>query len=96
MAKVTDFKWIGEVRLTRRQIVSLGLLADYSANIIKQLKEQFPHGMTDISEEALQEAFHEFRRLYLIDQDVYKKLAAIVQSVNSMTTEPSQHQELTE
>jgi hypothetical protein len=83
MSKVTNFTWEAEVTLTRGQIVALGLLSEYVANIETDMKLHFPSGTADINWDRIREAFSEFGRAYQKDQEIYKELSKQVTQINA-------------
>jgi hypothetical protein len=83
MPSVKNFNWDSEIKLTRKQIISLGVMADFIGNVCKILKADFPSIANEINEEAVCDAFHEFRRAYMLDQETYKQLSALVHKLNN-------------
>lgn len=82
MAKVFDFDWKAEITLTRREVVSLGVLAEFVGNLEADYKAMFPAGTADVDWRAVRGAFHEFRRAYDKDKEMQRQLTEILKSFN--------------
>jgi hypothetical protein len=82
MSELRDVSWAATMRITRDQIQSVGRLSEFIGSIEGVYKDLFPSATKDINWIHVRELFHEIRRLKLKDDEAYKAISEVLQSIN--------------
>lgn len=80
---VRNLRWELEASFTRKQVIAMAKVAEFTGNIESELKKGFPSSFKDIDWDSFREVMTLFRNLGSQDTIAYRSLCQAVSDVNA-------------